>query len=123
MNTEEVDSDETWDFTLEDTLEYLKEIREELIQEHEDLVHRTSNNAFGTLRGDTAEDEIRVRYNNLVRALLNNVHCQGAKDFSLPNTIHLRKTTVRDFEDTAKHIEKLMNSVEKDLTLTKKNIA
>jgi len=118
-----VQNPETVEFTLEDAYENLKDIQEDMRQELEDLIHRDSNNEFGTLQQGIRLDEIKARQHKLFNGLLKNLSSQELKDLPLPDTIDLHKTLIQDFTEVIEQMTQVTNSVRNDMAKTKKNIA
>ncbi|XP_076300196.1 uncharacterized protein LOC143218711 isoform X1 [Lasioglossum baleicum] len=111
------------EFTLEDTVDMLKETRVERLQQIDSLVKEMSEISPSNFNQSDGFDEIRTKQYKMCNSLLKAIVEEKTEDYPIPRTLDLQVEVLRELEEQQRCSKNLRESLKKRLSSIREDIS
>lgn len=111
------------EFTLEDTLEILKDTQAERQKEIDDLMNLILNNNPVALNNASNPEDVRKKQHDLYRSLLKHVQREEDNDFPIVRTPDMHVQVLSELEEEVEASQKLLDYMKAELSEINEDIS
>lgn len=110
------------EYTLQDVLDALQEIKETQERKVEDLTNIISNNVIHAIKTSSSAEDIRIKNEMLLQRLIKEVKQIQPENYPIPRTSDLHTEVFREMEDEIQDMQEMLKKLEKRLNNIQEDI-